>query len=60
VDRTITNKIFQPGMMDFPKSNVPTGVTEWASPNGPFPELAAFSLAVCKPPTLKSRKPLID
>ena len=35
-------------MMDYPKSKVPTGVTEWGNPNGPFPELAAFALAVCK------------
>ncbi|RBR23914.1 uncharacterized protein FIESC28_03224 [Fusarium coffeatum] len=35
----------KPGMMDYPKSMVPTGVTEWGNPNGPFPELAAFSLA---------------
>ncbi|KAF4957437.1 hypothetical protein FSARC_11312 [Fusarium sarcochroum] len=32
------------GARTFPKSDVPTGVSEWGSANGPFPELAHFPL----------------
>ncbi|RGP79911.1 epoxide hydrolase [Fusarium longipes] len=32
-----------PGMMTFPKSKVPTGMSEW-NLSGPFPEIAAFPM----------------
>ncbi|KAM0350961.1 hypothetical protein ACHAPU_002739 [Fusarium lateritium] len=35
---------YKPGMMDFHKSDIPTGVSEWANPNGPFPEIASAQL----------------
>ncbi|KAM0263239.1 hypothetical protein ACHAPA_008853 [Fusarium lateritium] len=33
---------YKPGLQDFSKSDVPTGVTEWSNANGPFPELGSF------------------
>ncbi|KAM0356375.1 hypothetical protein ACHAP4_006954 [Fusarium culmorum] len=36
---------YSPGMMTFPKSKVPTGVSEWAFTNGPFPDIAASPLS---------------
>ncbi|KAM0244329.1 hypothetical protein ACHAP5_006345 [Fusarium lateritium] len=33
---------YKPGLLDFSKSDVPTGVTEWSNANGPFPELGPF------------------
>ncbi|CVK87867.1 related to epoxide hydrolase [Fusarium mangiferae] len=35
----------KPDKMSFPKSTVPTGVSEWGNGNGTFPELASFQLA---------------
>ncbi|KAM0205519.1 hypothetical protein ACHAQI_009079 [Fusarium lateritium] len=33
---------YKPGLQDFSKSDIPTGVTEWSNANGPFPELGSF------------------
>ncbi|KAM0327655.1 hypothetical protein ACHAQA_005948 [Verticillium albo-atrum] len=38
-------EISQPYVRAFPKTDVPTGVTQWGSINGPFEELAEFPFA---------------
>ncbi|KAF7533252.1 hypothetical protein G7054_g7213 [Neopestalotiopsis clavispora] len=43
--RTYLEILERPESSAFPKSEVVTGVTQWGSENGPFPELADFPLA---------------
>ncbi|KFG84840.1 putative epoxide hydrolase [Metarhizium anisopliae] len=35
-------QIFQPDIVDFPKTNVPSGVSQWGWGHGPFPGIANF------------------
>lgn len=51
--------MLQPGLLDFPKSDIPTGVTEWSNANGPFPELGPFQFTVSLPFELLTTAELI-
>ncbi|KAK0707110.1 Alpha/Beta hydrolase protein [Lasiosphaeria miniovina] len=35
----------KPGAMDFPTTSVPTGVSQWANPNGEYPNMKRFPIA---------------
>ncbi|KAL2203731.1 alpha/beta-hydrolase [Sarocladium strictum] len=38
-------EFYKPGFMDFPTTKIPTGVSQWLNPKGPYAELKRFPIA---------------